>query len=100
MDRAEICIGTDNFHTPTSLKNDFINQFEKLGFSVAVNDPFSGAIVPKKFYKRDSRARSLMIEVRRDLYMNEKKGKKLRGFAKLHDSLEKVILEVYEKHLN
>ena len=25
MDRAEICIGTDNFHTPTSLKNDFIN---------------------------------------------------------------------------
>ena len=98
MDRAEICIGTDNFHTPTSLKNDFINQFEKLGFSVAVNDPFSGAIVPKKFYKRDSRARSLMIEVRRDLYMNEKTGKKLRGFAKLHDSLEKVILEVYEKH--
>ena len=39
-----------------------------------------------------------MIEVRRDLYMNEKTGEKLRGFVKLRDSLEKMILEVYEKH--
>ena len=40
MDRAEICIGTDEDHTPTSLKDEFINQFRNLGFSVAVNKPF------------------------------------------------------------
>tara|TARA_Y100000590_G_scaffold346830_1_gene397227 strand:+ start:192 stop:944 length:753 start_codon:yes stop_codon:yes gene_type:complete len=98
MDRAEICIGTDDFHTPPSLRDKFINQFENLGFSVAVNEPFAGAIVPLKFYKIDQRVRTLMIEVRRDLYMNEKTGEKLRGFVKLRDSLEKMILEVYEKH--
>ncbi|WP_086301243.1 N-formylglutamate amidohydrolase [Campylobacter devanensis] len=54
------------------------SAFEKAGFEVALNTPFAGAITPIKFYEKDSRVSSLMIEVRRDLYMDETTGK-LRG---------------------
>ena len=54
------------------------SAFEKAGFEVAINTPFAGAITPSKFYEKDSRVSSLMIEVRRDLYMDETTGR-LRG---------------------
>ena len=54
------------------------SAFEKAGFEVAINTPFAGAITPIKFYEKDSRVSSLMIKVRRDLYMDETTGR-LRG---------------------
>lgn len=69
--RSQICLGTNDFHTPKALFDFAKSAFEKAGFEVAINTPFTGAITPIKFYKKDSRVSSLMIEVCRDLYMNE-----------------------------
>ena len=76
--RPQICLGADDFHTPKALLDFAKSAFEKAGFEVAINTPFAGAITPSKFYEKDSRVSSLMIEVRRDLYMDETTGK-LRG---------------------
>lgn len=48
---------------------------------VAFDLPFSGTIVPLRFLGRDARVLSLMIELRRDLYMDEETGDRLAGFA-------------------
>jgi len=78
--RPEICIGVDEFHTPTSVRNAFVSAFECGQFGVAVNSPFGGSIVPKAVFKSDPRVRSIMIEVRRDLYMGEATGHKRHCF--------------------
>ncbi len=69
-DRPDICIGTDPFHTPDFLVDETERFFRLQGCSVAVNVPFSGTMVPMRYYHRDSRVRSIMIELNRDLYMD------------------------------
>jgi N-formylglutamate amidohydrolase len=36
-----------------------------------VNSPFAGSLVPQRWYHLDKKVKSVMIEVRRDTYMNE-----------------------------
>ena len=91
MDRPEICIGTDNFHTSEKLRNSFGKLFEKSNFTVKFNAPFKGSIVPIKFYNKDKEVQSIMIEVRRDLYMDEHSGQKNKNFNKIKKTLEKII---------
>ncbi len=72
--RPEICIGTDDFHTPHKLTTALAMAFENDDFTVAVDTPFAGSIVPVRYFQKDSHVSSVMIEVRRDLYINEKTG--------------------------
>ena len=97
MDRPEICIGTDNFHTSEKLKNLFGELFEGLNFTVKYNEPFKGSIVPLKFYNKEIRVQSIMIEVRRDLYMNEQSGEKNGYFVEIQNKLNLNIYEVLNK---
>ena len=54
-----------------------------------MNTPFAGAIVPEPFYsQRDKRVRSLMVEVNRSLYMDEKTGKKKETFEKVKKAVQ------------
>ena len=71
LNRTDICIGTDNFHTPIKLKKLLKSNFEKAGFTVKYNSPFSGTIVPMAFYNKNKNVNSVMIEINRKLYMNE-----------------------------
>jgi N-formylglutamate amidohydrolase len=78
--RPDICIGTDATHTPRWLRDVAVRRFEELGWTVAVDRPFAGALVPMRFYRRDLRVRAVMVEVNRGLYMDEQTGAKLAGF--------------------
>jgi len=73
-DRPDICIGTDPFHTPAALRDTFVNAFSSEGFRVAVDTPFSGALVPARHYRREPRVQSVMVEVNRRVYLDETTG--------------------------
>ena len=90
-DRAEICIGTDEFHTPRNITEFLVKSFSEQGFSVSINKPFSGAIVPMKFYRTEASVRSVMIEVRRDIYMDEKTGEKTENFVLVYDKISEIL---------
>ncbi|MEY3668288.1 MAG: hypothetical protein RL572_1828 [Pseudomonadota bacterium] len=77
--RPDICIGTDDYHTPQKLTNWLINYFERASRSVSVNIPFAGALVPHRWYHLDKQVESVMIEVRRDTYMDENTQKRIPG---------------------
>lgn len=72
--RPEICIGTDKFHTPVEVIEAFAGEFKRNGFTVAINTPFAGAIVPLAFYQRNRAVTSVMIEINRSYYMDELTG--------------------------
>ena len=98
--RPDICIGTDDFHTPVHLAAEAVALFEKAGFRTAVNRPFAGAIVPIKYYCRDPAVASIMIEVNRGLYMDEKTGGRLPVFEDLRLRLSAcltLLAEVFDR---
>ena len=82
-DRPDICIGTDPFHTPAALRDAFVNGIASEGFRVAVDTPFSGALVPARHYRRDPRVQSVMVEVNRRLYLDEATGLPAEDFAEV-----------------
>ena len=73
LSRPEICIGTDDFHTPDHLTNKTAEAFADFG-TVGINQPFIGTYVPLEQYGTEQRVRPVMIEIRRDLYMDEATG--------------------------
>jgi hypothetical protein len=50
-------------------------------FSADINRPFNWSIAPRKYWNADARVRSFMIEVRRDLYMDEETGIRCANFS-------------------
>lgn len=48
---------------------------------IAFDRPFAGALVPLPYLGNDRRIHAVMIELRRDLYMDEETGGRLAGFA-------------------
>jgi len=63
-------IGTDAFHTPTEWIDASVKFFADRGFRLGIDEPYSGSIVPMKHYQNDIRVKSIMLEVNRNLYMN------------------------------
>ena len=88
--RPDFCIGADPFHTPPGLRNACESVLRDSGYSVSVNRPFSGAIVPISFYKTDRRVQSVMIEVNRKLYM-EPDGSRKKSFGDVRRILQDLL---------
>ena len=89
-DPPEIGLGTEPGHTPTALLRRAERFFRARGFKVGVNVPFSGAMVPSAFLGRDARVGAIMVEVRRDLYMDESTGLRNAGFGRIRDVLTEL----------
>jgi len=83
----EIGIGTQPGHTSLELRALAEDFFRARGFVVGVDIPFSGAIVPNRFFGKDPRVQSVMIEVRRDLYMDQGTCERHEGFARIQSLL-------------
>jgi N-formylglutamate deformylase len=90
-DRPEICLGTDRSHTPAWLREAAVRAFEEVGWRVAVDRPFAGALVPMRFYQSDPRVRAVMVEVNRGLYMDEQTGARLPTFDDVRRRLSIVL---------
>ena len=69
--RPDISLGVDYFHTPEWLVNKLKLSFESNGLSVKINSPYSGTIIPLKYYNKDKRVMGIMIEVNKKLYLDD-----------------------------
>lgn len=92
--RPDICIGTDNFHTPKNLTKKCVQLFKKKGYFLIINEPFKGSLVPGKYYQKNKNVHSIMIEINRRLYMNEQTGAKTSGYDKLKIDLGWIISKI------
>lgn len=92
--RPDICLGSDDFHTPPYLLALAARKFEEIGLSVVINRPFSGALVPLKFYQKEPKVFGLMIEINRALYMDESTGEKAGGFIATKSAVYSVLAEL------
>ncbi len=67
--RPDVCIGTAGTHTPAWLVRAATKWCKSQGWSVRVDAPYSGSMVPLKHNGKDRRVLSIMIEINRARYM-------------------------------
>lgn len=92
--RPDFCIGTDSFHTPVELIHVAAETCHGMGYSVEINQPYAGTMIPLAFYKRDCRVLSIMIEVNRRLYMDEVSGVKNDSFSAIQQQIGALLASI------
>jgi N-formylglutamate deformylase len=94
--RPDFCIGTDPFHTPPAVLDAILVAIQAEGYSVAVDAPFGGTLVPLSSYRKDRRILSVMIEVNRRLYMDKDSGMKKHDFGRVSAVVGRLIVTAAE----
>ena len=97
-DRPDLCIGTDPFHTHEELIECIEAEAKDQGLSVKINTPFSGSLVPMRYYRKRKTAFSVMLEINRSLYMDEATGQKSDSFEETQRKIESLLERVDDWH--
>jgi N-formylglutamate deformylase len=63
----------------------------QMGYAVAINDPYKGVELVRKFGRPSERRHSLQIEINRKLYMHEATREKNDGFTALQANLRRLV---------
>ena len=94
--RPDFNIGIDHYHTPKKLIDVSIAYFEQKGYSLGVDWPYSGTIVPMEYYQKNNTVHSIMLEVNRKLYLNEPSNEKSNQFDETKQ-IVKGFIEIIKK---
>ncbi|WP_346863193.1 N-formylglutamate amidohydrolase [uncultured Draconibacterium sp.] len=81
--RPDFNIGTDAFHTPQQLTDVSVVFFNRLGYTLGVNCPYSGSIVPMEYYQKNKNVQTIMLEINRKLYLNEASNEKSDNYSEI-----------------
>jgi N-formylglutamate amidohydrolase len=83
--RPDFNIGTDSYHTPKKLIDLSISFFEEAGYSLGIDRPYRGSIVPMEHYQKNKNVQTIMLEINRKLYLNEPSNNKNSDFNKIKE---------------
>lgn len=90
--RPDFNIGTDAFHTSPKLIEISKEFFERKGYSLGIDWPYSGSLVPLEHYRKNKNVQSIMLEINRGLYLNEPSNQKSTNY----DTIKEVTSEFLE----
>lgn len=93
-DRPDFNIGIDAFHTPKELIELSKNFFQKHGYSLGVDWPYSGAIVPLEYYGKNQNVQSIMLEINRNLYLKEGSNEKSDNYNQTKEVVQAYMDEL------
>jgi len=94
LNRPDFNIGTDEFHTSSNLLEVAKQFFIDRNFSVGINTPYSGTIVPMKFYQKNKNVQSLMLEINRRLYLNDNTNRKSGDYPIVKETVQEFISDL------
>ncbi|MDF5691598.1 N-formylglutamate amidohydrolase [Aquirufa aurantiipilula] len=92
-DRPDFNIGTDEYHTPQHFIDLSVNYFESKGYSLGIDWPYPGTLVPKVYSdEKNPNVQSIMLEINRALYLQEPSNKK----SDRYEEIKQVVQEYKE----
>jgi N-formylglutamate amidohydrolase len=98
--RPDICLGMSGSNTPGWLVDSCLDHFLKRGYTVRVDFPYAGCLVPERFLD-DGRVPATMLEINRRLYLKPAVREmyrdgdlpiRLGGFDALRNDIWSVVL--------
>ncbi len=72
--------------------------FEEKGYSLGLDWPYSGTIVPMNFYKKNTNVFSIMLEINRGLYLLEPSNEKSEQFTIIKQVVEEYLKMLKENY--
>ncbi|MDP5027370.1 MAG: N-formylglutamate amidohydrolase [Flavobacterium sp.] len=96
--RPDFNIGIDPFHTPQFLIDASVAFFEEKGYSLGVDWPYSGTIVPMAFYQKNPNVYSIMLEINRGLYLLEPGNEKSEQFTAIQQLVQDFLKMLKNKY--
>ena len=91
LERPDFNIGTDSFHTPQKLIDVSVDFFKKAGYSLGINRPYSGSIVPLMHYQKNRNVQTIMLEINRKLYLKEQSNEKSDRYSEIKNLTKEFI---------
>jgi N-formylglutamate amidohydrolase len=88
--RPPVCVGVDVDHTPTTLVERVSRACSVIG-EVVVNQPFSGSYIPLRHFGREIRVTSVMVDVRRDMYLRDDGSLDPEGARRISEALVFIL---------
>jgi len=90
----DICIGFDELYNSEKLVNYIKTYFENCGYNVQFNYPYSGTIIPNKYFKEKAdNLFCVMIEINKKLYL-DKNNNKNSSFKNLRNQIQNLLKEL------
>jgi N-formylglutamate amidohydrolase len=97
--RPDFNIGTHALHTSPELARSAGQFFRERGFTVGINWPYAGTMVPMHWYNKQKKVQSLMLEVNRKLYLQPGSSEKSSNFKQLQQLVQE-FLDTLRKQLS
>lgn len=85
----DICIGYEDFHVDTQLVEIIKNEFKE--YDIGINVPYAGSLVPTNYWGKDSRVKSVMIEINKKLYLESDNVTKNRDFNVIKTKIDNIL---------
>lgn len=90
----DICIGFDEIYYNEKLVTFIKSYFENFGYCVSFNHPYSGTIIPNKYFKeKANNLFCVMIEINKKLYL-DKNNTKNSSFKNLRNQIQILLKEL------
>ena len=89
--RPDFNLGTDSFHTPKDLIDLSVSFFEKAGYTLGIDWPYKGSIVPLEHYRKNNNVSTIMLEINRELYLNEPTNQKSENYNQINKIVSEYI---------
>ena len=99
LNRPDFGIGTDLFHTPKELIEAAEQFFIERKFSVKVDKPHCGTMVPLKYYRKNANVQSIMLEINRKLYLQDNLNQKSENYPKIKETVKGFIHHLSDNFL-
>jgi N-formylglutamate deformylase len=87
--RPDFNIGTDPYHTPKKLIDLSVSFFKNAGYTLGIDWPYKGSIVPMEHYQKNKNVSTIMLEINRALYLNEPTNQK----SETYDQIKRIAGE-------
>lgn len=88
--RPPVCLGVDVDHTPVALVERASRACSVIG-QVVVNEPFAGSYIPLRHFGREIRVTSVMVELRRDMYLRDDGSLDPGGALRVSEALVSIL---------
>ena len=92
MVSPDICIGFEENHLDNNLKNIILDEFKDM--NIAINNPYAGSLVPTNYWAKDTRVKSVMIEINKKLYVESDNITKNKNFNQIKQKLDNILNKI------
>ena len=90
----DICIGFEDYHEDEKLIELIKDEFNE--YEIGINTPYMGSLVPTNYWQKDTRVKSVMIEINKKLYLESDNLTKNSNFTKIKSKITNIMRRLKE----